>query len=268
MNGGGSSSVFTDVTSTGSFDSVTLVFTTADTLTTGTSYKFQVKATTVVGDSAASIDSVSMYAAIIPTEPLNLAKQSANTASIETQWDEPTDTGGTPITSYLVYSNGGGTSTTFALIGTVLASSAREFSHDTSAVTAGTTFKYKVKAVNVVGEGPLTAEIEIISATVPVQPAAPTKASASKTSIAINWVIPASGGSAITGFTLQMNGGTGDATFIDIATITDPSTTSYTKSSGLTTGEAYSFKLIATNAVGSSLTSDASDPITASDVPD
>jgi titin len=101
-----------------------------------------------------------------------------------------------------VYSNGGGTSTTFALIGTVTTAGLREFRHNTSAVTAGTTFKYKVRAVNLVGEGPQTSEISIISATVPDKPAAPTKASASKTSIAVNWVAPSTGGSPITGYTL------------------------------------------------------------------
>ena len=79
MNGGGSSNVFMDFTSTGSFDISTLVFTTANTLTTGTSYKFRVIATTVVGDSIASDDSASIYAAIIPGVPLNLAKKTAST---------------------------------------------------------------------------------------------------------------------------------------------------------------------------------------------
>jgi len=225
-------------------------------------------ATTVVGDSISSDASLSIYAAIIPGVPLLLAKKTASSAFIETQWNEPTDTGGTPITSYLVYSNGGGSSTTFALIGTVTSAGTREFKHITSAVTAGTTFKYKVKAGNIVGVGPLTAEISIISATIPATPAAPTKASASKTSIAVNWVAPATGGTPITGYTLRMNGGTGSSTYTDIATITNASTLTYTKSSSLTTGQAYSFKLIARNAVGDSLTSVASTPITASDVPD
>lgn len=79
MNGGGSSNVYSDITSAGSFSSSTLVFTTANTLTTGTSYKFRVVATTVVGDSIASSDSASIYAAIIPGVPLGLAKKTAST---------------------------------------------------------------------------------------------------------------------------------------------------------------------------------------------
>ena len=119
-----------------------------------------------------------------------------------------------------------------------------------------------------VGEGPQTSAVSIISATVPVTPAAPTKHSASSTSITIDWVIPNDGGSPITGFTLEMNAGTGSTSFSQVASITDPTSTSYTKSSGLTTGQEYSFKLLATNLVGPSVASPQSDAIAAAVVPD
>jgi hypothetical protein len=84
MNGGGSSNVYNEVTSSGSFSTSTLVFTTANNLSTGTSYKFKVKATTVVGDSIDSDASASFYAAIIPGVPLSLQKKAATTQFIET----------------------------------------------------------------------------------------------------------------------------------------------------------------------------------------
>ena len=146
-----------------------------------------------------------------------------------------------------MYGNGGGANTVFSEIGAT-AGSVLEFTQS-SLSPPGETFKYKVSAINDVGEGPLTAEVAIIAATVPLQPDAPTRTSASLSSISIEWTAPDNGGSPILSYTLQMNQGTGSSTFDDIATNIDPSSTSYTKSA-LPTGQEFKFKLIAINAVG------------------
>lgn len=67
MNGGGSSTTFTDVSATGTFNG--LKFTTSADLSTGQTYKFKIVSTNAVGDSAASPESIAMMAAIIPTAP-------------------------------------------------------------------------------------------------------------------------------------------------------------------------------------------------------
>jgi hypothetical protein len=119
MNGGGSSTVFTDITSSGTLNNTTRTFTTPTSLTTGTTYQFKVVATNAVGDSVESPQSLNIMAAIVPTVPLNLAKFAATSSSITVSWVAPTNTGGTPLTGYNVYCNGGGASATFTQIVTV-----------------------------------------------------------------------------------------------------------------------------------------------------
>ena len=75
----------------------------------------------------------------------------------------------------------------------------------------------------------------IIAASVPAQPDAPTKTSASLSSISIEWVAPDDGGSDITHFILQMNEGTGSIVFNVIDGAIPSEDTTYTKS-GLTEG--------------------------------
>lgn len=66
-----------------------------------------------IGEGAVSSASTAFIAAVIPTEPVNLAKQSSTRDSITIQWDAPTDSGGTPITVYKIYGNSGGSDTSF-----------------------------------------------------------------------------------------------------------------------------------------------------------
>ena len=265
MNGGGASTTYSDITSSGTIDASLLTFLTASTLTTGEQYKFKVLATNAVGDGNSSAESDAIIAAIKPTVPLTLQKQSAARDSITIEWTAPADTGGSPITGYKVYGNGGGANTAFSEIGT-MDDLVLTFTHS-GLSPPGETFKYKVSAINAVDEGPRTSEVAIIAATVPIQPAAPTRTSASLSSISVEWVAPDDGGSSILSYVLQMNEGTGSSTFVDIATNVDPGATSYTKSA-LATGEDFKFKLIAINAVGPSDPSPESAAITAAVTPD
>ena len=106
-------------------------------------------------------------------------------------------------------------------------------------------------ALNAIGSSELTAEVAIIASSVPSQPDAPTKTTASLSSVSIEWTTPDNGGSPITKYILKMNGGTGSNEFNVIDANVDPSATSYTKS-GLKTGDDYRFILSALNAVGES----------------
>ena len=119
---------------------------------------------------------------------------------------------------------------------------------------AGETFKFKVAAVNVIGLGTQSAAVAIIAASVPAQPAAPTKTAASLSSISISWLAPDNGGTPLTHYILRMNVGTGSQTFNIIDALVAPDATTYTKS-GLTTGADYRFILTAVNAVGESAAS-------------
>ena len=53
--------------------------------------------------------------------------------------------------------------------------------------TAGKTFAFQVSAVNVIGEGVVSASYRVIAADVPVAPSTPTLVQQTPTYIKINW---------------------------------------------------------------------------------
>ena len=122
-------------------------------------------------------------------------------------------------------------------------------------------------AINAISLGEESDELAIIAASVPDQPNAPTRVSASLSSISITWVAPDDGGSPLTNFVLYMNEGTGSNTFNVIDLSVDAGETTYTKS-GLTEGQEHRFILVAVNLVGPSLDSDESEDITVAVLPD
>jgi hypothetical protein len=187
-----------------------------------------------------------MMAAIIPSAPQSISKVAATASSITVSWTAPADNGGTSITGYKVYYNGGGSSTTFTEVATV-AGSVFEYTH-ASLSPPGDTFAYKVSAVNYIGEGPQSNSVSIVAATVPDAPATPVRTGSTLTSISISWSAPANGGSPILNYKLFMNAGTGSATYSEIDTVSS-STFAYTKFS-LTTGQNYKFRVLAVNTVG------------------
>ena len=67
------------------------------------------------------------------------------------EWSAPLSNGGSPVTSYKIYSDQG-SGIMYNYVGT---STLTEFTHS-SLGPPGTVFKYQVSAVNAVGEGPLS----------------------------------------------------------------------------------------------------------------
>lgn len=96
-------------------------------------------------------------------------------------------------------------------------------------------------------------------ATVPDAPAKPTATAASTSSVKVDWSAPANdGNSAITGYTVTLTPSTGDAVSKDV----DADTTSVTFDGLTAPGVSYAATVVAKNAQGSSVPSDASDVVT------
>ena len=129
-------------------DAANPTFVTATTLTTDEDYKFYVVAVNAVPDqSDPSAVSDPIKAATAPSAPLNLAKKDSDETSITVQWDAPADDGGSAITSYNIYSNGGDPSSTYALIGSTV-DTVTEFTH--TGLTTESIYRYYVKALNAI----------------------------------------------------------------------------------------------------------------------
>jgi hypothetical protein len=189
------------------------------------------------------VDDVSLTeggAVTTPSAPLDLTVTNASASYVNLSWSAPATDGGANVTIYHVYRGTSPGSETFLANSTVTAYS------DTS-VTSGTTYYYTVAAENSVGIGPQSNEVSA-NASSPTIPGAPLNltASASGSSIVLNWHAPTSnGGAAITAYNIYRATASGSEAFYtavgNVHTYTD---------SGVTAGTTYYYEVSANNSVG------------------
>ncbi len=212
-------------------------------LTNGTTYEFAVAAVNSAGPGAFS-DTASATPQAAATAPATPAAPTATAgdASATVSWTAPDD-GGSAITGYVLQ---------YAVTGTAAWETHPDEGSGTSrsvtGLTNGTTYDFRVRAVNSVGTSEYSAvetATPVAAATRPDPPGAPsvTPGNASAT---VTWSAPDDGGSAITGYVLQYAPlGTEDwEVHPDQGTGTSRSVT------GLDNGVAYNFRVAAVNAVG------------------
>ena len=230
-------------TGTGTSSSITVTG-----LTNGTNYTFSVVATNAVGSSSPGVsNAVTPAAPTVPGAPTSVTAVAGNAQAI-VSFTAPSLTGGSAITGYTVTSSpAGGTGTGSGTMITV------------TGLTNGVSYTFTVVATNVVGNSaPSSASNSVTPASVPDAPTIGT-AVAGNAQATVSFTTPSStGGSAITGYTVTSSpaGGTGTGTGTPI-TVT-----------GLTNGTAYTFTVVATNVVGNSVASSASNAVTPATVPD
>jgi hypothetical protein len=227
-------------------------------LTQGTSYTFVVYATSSIGNSANSAASNSIIPAVVPSAPTigTASRVSGSNTQLDITYTAPVDNGGLPITSYTA------TSTPDSITGTI--SQASSGTIRVSGLTSGTNYTFVVKATNAIGDSPNSAASNSISpAIVPTAPTIGTaiRVSGSGTQIDVPYTASSSnGGNAITSYTATSTPGsiTGTISQASSGTI---------RVSGLTQGTSYTFIVKATNSVGDSPNSAASNSIAPAVVP-
>jgi hypothetical protein len=188
-----------------------------------------------------------------PGQVTGVNASAAGQSSANVSWNAPS--GGGPVTSYKVTPYVGSTAQTPKIVtGTPPATSTK-----VTGLTAGTTYTFTVQAVNSSGAGPASAQSNAITPQAPVAPSAPSDVAAlpGSNSARVTWTGAGSDGdSPITGQTVTPYIGGNAQTPVQVG----PSATSTTVT-GLTNGTSYTFKVTATNAIGTSPASAASNAV-------
>jgi hypothetical protein len=231
--------------------------TTVTGLSNGTTYTFKVSATNAVGtgpDSGAS-NSVTPSAPTAPATPTNVVA-TAGDASASVSWTAPSD-GGSAITGYTITPFVGST----AQPPTAVSGNPPATTATVSGLANGTTYTFTVSATNAVGTGSASAPSAAVTPIGTTVPGAPTavSATAGNGSATVTWTAPNDGGSALTSYTVTPYAGAAAQPATTVSGGPPATTATVT---GLANGTAYTFKVAATNSVGTGPMSTASSPVT------
>jgi fibronectin type 3 domain-containing protein len=216
---------------------------TDSTAVNGATYYYKVSAVNSVGEGAKSneLSATPVASATVPGAP-TLNSAGGGNGSVSLSWSAPGSNGGAAISGYKVYrGTSAGGETLLATVGNVT-------SWTDSSATNGTTYYYKVSAVNSVGEGAQSNELSATPSQAATVPGAPTlnTASSGNGSVALAWNAPGSnGGASISGYNVYRGTSAGGETLL--ATVAN--VTSWTDSAAVN-GTTYYYKVSAVNSVG------------------
>lgn len=179
----------------------------------------------------------------------------AGVTSATVSWTAPTSNG-SPITSYLV------TPIRDGVTQPTLTFDASTTSRTLTGLTAGSSYAFRVAAVNAFGTGAASpASAAVVPYTLPGAPTI-TSVSAGTTAVRLAWTAPSNGSSPITGYTVTpyLNG-------VAQTPQTFPGTATIQVVTGLTGGATYTFRVAAINAAGTGSQSAPSAPVTVNPPP-
>jgi hypothetical protein len=192
----------------------------------------------------------------VPAAPTNVTATAGN-ASATVRWTRAVTNGGPAVTSneIVISSNG-------SVVQTIRGLAAGAVTRTITGLTNGTPYTFQVRAVNIVGAGPLSAP------TPPVTPgglpAAPTAVTAVRgnASASLTWTDGNDGGSPILSHQVEVRRGT-----TIVRTDSIPGSEARATITGLTNGTAYNFRVRAVSALGAGTQSASSNAVTPATVP-
>lgn len=184
-----------------------------------------------------------------PTAPMNALATAASSSRIDVSWSASTDNVG--VSGYRIERCSGSGCTNFSQVGTPSASP-----HADTSLSSGTLYRYRVRAIDAASNyssySGITSATTSAGATVPGSPTG-VSATASTGQATVVFSAPASnGGSSITNYTATSSPGS----------ITASGSSSPIVVTGLSNGTSYTFTVTATNAIGTSSPSAASNSVT------
>ena len=233
-------------------------------LTNGTAYVIKVIARNALGISLPSANSAPATPAVtVPDSPTSVVATSGN-ASLGVTWVAPASNGGSAITEYIVkYSSSGGVAGSWTRFFPSPRLPITALACTVTGLTNGTSYVIKVIAKNAVGISlPSANSAPATPASVPDSPTS-VVATSGNAGLAVTWTAPANtGGSAITEYLVKYSSNNGVAGSWTRYKPSSPITATACTVTGLTNGTAYVIKVIARNAIGISLPSANSAPVT------
>ncbi len=225
---------FSDGTSTSTSATVTG-------LTNGSSYDFRVYAVNGAGTSTASSPATDTPLAV-PSAPTGLSATAGN-GQVGLSWGAPVSDGGDAITDYIVeyklstdsswttFSDGTSTSTSTTVTG----------------LSNGSSYNFRVSAVNGVGTGSASSTATATPSTTPGTPSG-LAATAGDEQVTLSWTAASSGGSAITDYLIEYKL-SADSVWTTFADGTSAAVSAVV--TGLTNDSSYDFRVTAVNINGS-----------------
>ena len=218
-------------------------------LQAGHKYKYRVAALNRVGEGERSPYSDAFVSATFPGRPEPPTFQFATATQITLTFTALEDNGGAEVTSYILYADDGDArQENFAPV-TSYSGSSLSFILDNAVETrfaTGETYRFKISAVNVIGEGLQSNYIRVALAQPASTPTAPSINwdFSSATSMFVQWAEGTAGDIPILGYKLYMiEKGSGVETLVYDGSL-NPLTTQYSVS-GLVPGEYYAFYVVA-----------------------
>ncbi len=206
----------------------------------GVEYIYMVTATSEIGESPYSF-SASATPATEPSTPLNLKSKLSGTTLVLT-WDKPEYDGGVPIEGYNIYASSSEVDG-YELVGESIS---RFYTDDT--LEFGTTYFYRISAINQKGESNMSDPVEITPLDLPDKPIY-VAASFEGSHILLTWSVTGSQESlSFNVYRTKVQG----TPYIKVATT---NTTSYTDKD-FTVGEHYYYAVSAVNSAGEGELSD------------
>ncbi|MTA27759.1 MAG: hypothetical protein F2562_02750, partial [Actinobacteria bacterium] len=210
-------------------------------LVNGTSYSFRVSAINAAGAGAVSNEAAATPLTT-PSAPTAVVAV-AGDGVVSLSWNLPVSDGGSAVVDYLVdRSTDGGVSWTSLVSGVTTTS------HVDSSLSNGTTYLYRVRAVNLAGQGSSSAGVVAVPSAKASAPTLPLATSGSG-SVILTWTAPSStGGTPIIGYQVDVSE---DEGITWRTAITDTRTSStYASVDDLAGGQPYTFRIAAINAAG------------------
>ncbi|MGB9329429.1 MAG: fibronectin type III domain-containing protein [Steroidobacteraceae bacterium] len=212
-------------------------------LTGSTSYSYRVRAKDALGQTGPySNTATAVTAAPTPGAPTNLAATASGSSLINLSWGKASEAGGT-VSQYLIERCQGSGCSSFVQISTTSG-----LTYADSGVTGSTTYSYRVRAKDTLGDtGPYSnvATASTAASTI-TAPTNLTATSASSSQINLTWGAATETGGTISQYRIERCQGSGCSTFAQVATST---TTSY-NDAALTAATTYSYRVRASDAGG------------------